>query len=459
MSHSPANHPSDIWYQAISYVLIGIFFYAIPWSAFAAPAVQSAQQTALRIQGSNTIGAELAPALVTGLLQKESYRDIRVRPGSQPNEQVITAVDAKGKAVTISLAAHGSSTGFKALASGQADIAASSRPIKADEAKMLGAQGDLRSRNGEHIIALDGLAVIVHPKNPIKRLDVAQLAAIFSGELTDWSAVGGSSGPIDLYARDDNSGTFDTFKELVLAGHGKGLAGSAQRYESSEALSDAVFQNRAAIGFIGLPYVRQSRALMISDGGASGLLPTTATIATEDYPLARRLFLYTPPSSPNPWVKALAGFAQSPEGQAIVSRNGFIGQQPQLLSVQPTSAMPAPYQDLAKRGQRLSLNFRFSEGSATLDNKALSDIERLIQYVAQDGQGKQIALVGFSDEKADDARSQLLSRLRAMAVRREMIKAGVTPQQIEGLGNVLPVAANDDQAGRIRNRRVEVWVY
>lgn len=459
MSLPASDHASEIWCKTLGYVLIGFFFYAIPWSVFAALPVPPDGSPALRIQGSNTIGAELAPALVRGLMQQEGYSQIRAEPGLRANEQVIVGRNDKGGRVKVELAAHGSSTGFKALGENQADLAASSRPIKADEARMLVDLGDLRSRNGEQIIALDGLATIVNPANPIRSLSVEQLGGIFAGDITDWSDVGGMPGPIDLYARDDNSGTYDTFKELVLASQGKRLAAKAKRYESSEELSDAVATNPQGIGFIGLPYVRKARALDVSDGGAVAMAPSSASISTEDYPLARRLYLYTPTVTTNPWVKALAEYAQSPAGQAIVATNGFIGQQPQSLSVEPSPEMPASYRELAQKGQRLSVNFRFAEGSATLDNKALRDVERVLAYVKATGQGKKLALIGFSDEKADDSRARLLSRLRAMAVRRELFKAGVVPDDITGMGNQLPVATNDDAAGRIRNRRVEVWVY
>ncbi|GGJ86012.1 substrate-binding domain-containing protein [Pseudomonas matsuisoli] len=459
MSQPTATYASEIWCKTLCYVLVGFFFYAIPWSVFAALPVPADGQAALRIQGSNTIGAELAPALVKGLLEQEGYRAVKVSPGDQANEQVITAQAPTGKPVTVTLAAHGSSTGFKALAVGQADVAASSRPIKGEEAQTLSALGDLRSKQGEQIIALDGLAIVVNPKNPIKALNVAQLAGIFSGEISDWSQVGGDPGAITLYARDDNSGTYDTFKELVLSSNNKRLGAAAKRYESSEELSDSVAADRNGIGFIGLPYVRQARALGISDGAAAIMPPTIDTIATEDYPLSRRLFLYASPTTPNMWTHALAEFAQSPAGQAIVAKNGFVGQQPKALKVSGTSGMPAEYRELASRGERLSVNFRFAEGSATLDNKAQRDIERVVRYMESEGTGKEVALIGFSDDKADDSRARLLSRLRAMAVRRELFKAGVLPQEINGLGNALPVAANDDDAGRIRNRRVEVWVY
>jgi phosphate transport system substrate-binding protein len=105
------------------------------------------------------------------------------------------------------------------------------------------------------------------------------------------------------------------------------------------------------------------------------------------------------------------------------------------------------------------VNFRFAEGSAALDNKASLDIERLLAYLKQyDKLNKRVMLIGFSDSKEDPKRAELLSKLRAMAVRRELNKGGVMFHDIVGLGDSLPVAANTNE-GRTKNRRVEVWVY
>jgi phosphate transport system substrate-binding protein len=450
----------ETWTRTISFLLLGSICYALPWSVFAALPASHDNRSVLRIQGSNTIGARLGPALVKGLFEEQGLSAIRIEAGAQENEQSIVGKTADGRSVQIDVAAHGSGTGFTSLADGSAELAASSRPIKDSEATGLLALGDLKSPGAEQIIALDGLAIVLHPANPTAALNTVQLAQIFAGEITDWAQLGAPAGSITLYARDDKSGTFDTFKELVLSANGKTLAASAQRFENSEKLSDAVSQDPNGIGFIGLPYIRQAKALAIAAGESQSMLPSLTLIATEDYPLSRRLFLYSPPQLSNPWAKALVKFAQSPRGQAIVDQNGFIAQTVQAVKITQTADMPATYQRLAKDAQRLSVNFRFQEGSAALDNKALRDITRLMRYLKdQNKLYKKVVLVGFGDAKADPARAELLSKLRAMAVRRELSKQGVIFHDIVGLGDELPVAANNADEGRIKNRRVEVWVY
>ncbi|MGY2343342.1 substrate-binding domain-containing protein [Pseudomonas sp. SDO5532_S415] len=432
----------------------------LPLTASASGLPTPEQGPVLRIQGSNTIGAALGPALVEGLMRQQGLVKVHAEAADNANELRIVGETAQGRRVEVELAAHGSSTGFSALKTGSADLAASSRPIKDREVADLKSLGDLKSPGAEQVIAIDGLAIILHPQNPLNQLDTVQLARIFSGEVNTWEELGGSGGTIHLYARDDQSGTYDTFKELVLSGHGKTLSGGAKRFESSEQLSDAVSLDPQGIGFIGLPYVRQAKAVAIVDGQSQAMLPQGSLIATEDYPLSRRLFFYLPPNGKNPWAEALVAFAQSSQGQAIVAANGFIAQTVQAMAVTPNALMPEGYQGLSRHAQRLSVNFRFEEGSASLDNKARQDLSRVLDYIKQhDKTDRQVTLVGFGDAKSDPTRADLLSKLRAMAVRRELVKSGVVLREIRGFGAEMPVAANNADEGRIKNRRVEVWVY
>ncbi len=387
---------------------------ACSFAVVAAPLPVPDQGPALRIQGSNTIGAALGPALVKGLMEHRGLQSVHSEPGGGANEQRVVGKTRQGKTV-IALCDPQRVRALFAVADGVKD---SSREA------------------------------------------IEQLAQIFNGEISTWEALGGIGGPIHLYARDDQSGTYDTFKELVLRLRGKPLAASAKRFESSEQLSDAVSRDPQGIGFIGLPYVRQAKAVAIVDGDSQPMLPLNSLIATEDYPLSRRLFFYLPPSSPTPWAKALVDFTQSSQGQAIVAANGFIAQQVQAMAVEPRASMPEDYQAIARDAQRLTVNFRFEEGSASLDNKARQDLQRVVAYLkSHDKLNKQVTLVGFGDAKDDPQRAALLSKLRAMAVRRELVKSGVVLRDIRGFGAQMPVAANTADEGRIKNRRVEVWVY
>ena len=170
MSRAPSTSALDTWLRTASFLLLGSICYALPWSVFAALPLPADNSSVLRIQGSNTIGARLGPALAKGLMEEQGLSAIRVEPGDAENEQVVIGKTAAGQRVAIEVAAHGSGTGFTALADDSADLAASSRPIKDSEAASLAALGDLKSPRAEQIIAIDGLAIILHPSNPLSAL-------------------------------------------------------------------------------------------------------------------------------------------------------------------------------------------------------------------------------------------------------------------------------------------------
>ena len=331
----------------------------------------------------------------------------------------------------------------------------SSRAMKAEERKSLHHLGDMTDFAAENVVAIDGLAIIVHPDNPLQNLSVATVHRIFAGHIANWRDLGGPDLPIQLYARDENSGTWDTFQSLVL--RDSPLATRARRFESNDELADRVAADAGGIGFVGLASVRQARALAISDGDSHPLQPETLHVATEDYPLARRLYLYKPPTSLRPVLAEFVHFAQQRQGQDQVKAIGFVSQNPLDLPVTVTSG-PAVYRALAEQAQRLSMNFRFHGGSAELDNKAKRDAVRLAEFLKQpEQQAFRIQLVGFSSHKRNRALADVLSRLRATAVRTALFSEGVVTESVMGFGAALPVA--DQHSGKNKNERVEVWLY
>ncbi|MDO7911534.1 substrate-binding domain-containing protein [Pseudomonas sp. 22-AL-CL-001] len=418
-----------------------------------------AAEPLLRIAGSNTLGAAALPTLVHGWLAGQGASDIRTQASPVLNEVSITALGTDGQPLRVEIAAHGTQTGFDALAAGRADLAAASRPLDAVSAWRLRALGDLHAAEAEQVIGLDGVAVVVHPANPLKTLTLDQLTAVFAGRLRNWEQLGVPGGEIHVLARDGRSGTFDTFRALLLDDASAVLTARAERFESNAALVARVASDPQAIGFSSLTALHHAKVLAIAAGDAPALLPTPATVASEDYPLTRRLYVYRPTALQNPSAKALVAFMHSPAGQAIVARQGFVSQQVLALPTRRLGNVPVRYQALQNDALRLNVSLRFQPASATLDNKALHDVQRIATYVRGRGlAATQVTLVGFGDPKQTPGRAALLSRLRTMAVRRELARAGVDVREVLGLGDQLPVADNGRASGRQRNRRVEVWV-
>ncbi len=409
------------------------------------------------MHGSNTVGARLGPALVEKFLRSKGLADVQTKTTHTENEYTVSGVNSTTRQWShVSIAAHGSSTGFRALQSGEADIAMASRSIKGSEVENLVSLGDMLSFSAEHVIAIDGLAVIVHPSNPVNELTKKQIAQIFSGEIKNWSEVGGNRQAISVHARDDKSGTWDTFKSLVL-GKEYSLIETAQRFESNDQLSNIVTRHSGAIGFVGLASVASSKAIAVSVPGTTPLRPEQIAVSTEDYPLSRRLFLYTSAKKKPEVVDEFLHFVQDQSGQNVVDTIGFVSQTPVALSVSERIG-PHEYQELTENAQRLSINVRFSAGSAILDNKARHDIQRLVNMMSlPEYSNRQILLVGFGDAKQTQSRSKVLSKLRAVAVKSRLHENGVQVAPVAGFGAFKPVASNNGN-DKLRNQRVEVWL-
>lgn len=418
----------------------------------------------LRLHGSNTVGSKLVPKLAEEFLKAQGAEDIQVIPGESPAEKtVVGTLRGQSEPSAIEIAAHGSGTAFEDLETGKTDIGMASRRIKEKEKQALASLGDMTSRASEHVVGLDGLAIITNQANSVDILSEEQIRDIFTGRVTDWSQVGGSSGEITLYARDDKSGTFDTFKELVL--RGAELASSAKRFEDSTELSNEVADDVQGIGFVGMPYILNAKALKVFSGSSVPLRPTALTVRTEDYPLSRRLYLYTPARPQNTWVRKFVEFALSNPGQEIVDDIGFVGQAltaeaiPEQKDAVAAANLPPAYERLIRDAERLPFNVRFLTGSDKLDNKASRDVGRLVQFMSdRDYQDREVLLLGFADAQGSEDSNLELSRRRARFVESELQSEGIRPAVVDGFGEELPVASNDTEEGRDKNRRVEVWL-
>ncbi len=227
---------------------------------------------------------------------------------------------------SIAVTGGGSGTGFAALINGTCDVAIASRKITSKEVDQMKKKG---VEPKENVLALDGIAVVVHPSNPVGQLTIEQLRDIFTGKITDWAQVGGKAGPIVLLSREVNSGTHVFFKEHVLTKEGeKGrveFAPSALLLSSSQAIADEVAQNPNAIGYYGMGYISpRQKALAIGKTAAGPFVkPEAEAVRSSAYPISRPLFIYSKTDAGELILTFLA-FAESPDGQKIVSKIDFV---------------------------------------------------------------------------------------------------------------------------------------
>jgi phosphate transport system substrate-binding protein len=261
--------------------------------------------------------AEAVPA-AGGLQLKGSDTLLQVAQG------LAEAYKAVKPDVPISVTGGGTGTGFKALADGTCDIADASRKIKDDEKSACEAKG---LQTVENLIGHDGIAVIVNKANPIQKLTIDQLSDLFTGQTTDWRALGGK-GEVVLLSRDSTSGTYEYFKEHVIQKGDKNskrdFAAAAQRLQSNDQIRDQVASVEGAVGYIGLGYVNDTvKVVPIVDKTGKPITPSLQTVRDGTYPISRPLFMYTR-SDARQEAKDFLTWVLGAEGQKVVEAKGFV---------------------------------------------------------------------------------------------------------------------------------------
>ncbi len=436
----------------------------------------------IAIAGSNTIGTRLMPALIEGFAQHNGLTATK-EVGSDPLQSTFNLSDAQGRVVaTIDLERRGSSTAFPALRTRSIQIGMADRPIAQAEVAQLAAAGlgNMRAATSEHVIGIDGLIVIVSSENTAVSIPLKTIADIFSGRIRDWSDIGLPPGRINVYAPDDKSGSYSMFKKFVLGPFGAQLDPTATRVIDNGDQADQVARDPNGIGVVGVAYQRNAKAINIERSCGLIARPTEFSIKTEEYPLSRRLHLYTAGRPKQALANNLLRYAMSPAAQPVISSVDFVDQKPSLVpfgeqGARVAYALNAPNEDFnmglmrqfiteVTPASRVTITFRFAFASTELDPKAQQDITRLIRMVQEPAMSnRQVLLIGFADSAGGFAGNLTLSDARAKAVQQAILSApggGALARRMRTLAfsELAPVACNDNDLGRQFNRRVEVWV-
>jgi len=279
-------------FKKLLFILIGLLFTV---SAFAAK-----DSNSIQIKGSDTM-VNLGQAWAEKYMEENSGDFVAVTGG-------------------------GSGTGLSSLISGTCDIAMSSRNIKDKEIALAKQKG---INPYEIKVALDGLAVVVNPANPVSKLTLDQLSGIFTGKISNWKEVGGNDQRIVVLSREVNSGTHVYFKEHVLRkldpNSKEEFAPGALLLSSSQAIADEVAGNSSAIGYYGMGYIssKQKHIDVAKDSKSEYINPNIENVVSGKYPISRPLYLYTN-GQPQGLVKKFIDYTLSKEGQEIVLKTDFV---------------------------------------------------------------------------------------------------------------------------------------
>ena len=349
----------------------------------------------------------------------------------------------------------GSGTAFVGLFDGSADLGASSRSIKESEIEQAAAIG-LQLR--EYVLGYDGIAVLVHPSNPVGDLTIDQLSAIFSGAIDDWSVVGGPNRPIHRVSRPSYSGTHGFFKDHVLRkGRKDGkeeFAPETEFVEHSADIVERVATNPDSVTYLGMgwvgPTVKPVRVRPVP--GEPGVLPSPETVRTGSYPIYRPLLLYIR-GEPTGELRGFLSFVLAGDGQALVAKHDFIPSDAPC-TVCRTVAPDARAADGVGDLEIHRVWFRF--GATTLDGSAKSELAAVAERLQ--GGGLRALVVGHADSEGNAVQNRNVSLARALTVADHLRRLGVAAGllEVEAAGSDQPIATNESADGRSRNRRVDV---
>ena len=435
----------------------------------------------MRIASADAVGLGLLPSLWRGYAESLGLEHEMVQISD--SESVGRFVDSTGKPRAIHFAKGADPTRpFDALIEKTAEFGMASRPPNASEAAVLRAvgAGDLMRPENNTVIAVESIAMIVHPTNPVDALSIEQIAGIYRGEITNWAQVGGADAPIVVLSRNDRSGTREVFDD-VIAGGGTLLEGPGTVYPGggNNGMRNAVLASPNSIGYVAFAAADGVKRLNLA--GSCGLVSAAVpfSVKTEEYPLVRRHYLFSRSDNLTTEAMRFVDYARSPASEAAIAASELVNF---ALEVEPKSVALDRYEAVQSQSygyaerkvaarlaadlltwQRLSTTIRFATGSSALGEKEIADIERLIAYLRLQPRGTRVAIVGFADSVGGFAPNLRLSGARAALVARAIDEQG--GQALSGIGfstkafgELAPAACNTDENGRRINRRVEIWI-
>lgn len=418
----------------------------------------TAPKAVIRVVGAPELGAALMPRLVAGFAASQG---LTLTAPDRPDAPSLLADPATGKILAeFSFQSLPPAAAHEALASGRAELLLASASDPAFGSRTLG---------------LDPLVAISAPDNPVPAIATPDLARALTGEVTNWSDIGGPDMPLVLHGLSDEA----DLNRALAARLGRKIAATVV-HDSAEALARAVERDPWALAVTGRSVTGAARVLGLTDSCGFPLLPSPLAVKAEDYPLTLPIYFLTPRRRLPLVAREFLEFLALPTAQQAVEAAGYVGRgmarQPmtvdglRLINAIQGAGEETTLADLkalvaAMQGaERLSFTFRFQDGGSEMEPQSrdsLADLARLIESgVFAD---EALVLAGFSDGSGAAKANLDLSLQRATQVLTALRQAA--PGMTEGaqplvaaFGESLPMACDETAAGRRLNRRVEVWI-
>lgn len=440
----------------------------------------------LSVSGDAEIGRALLPSLIEGFARSLELEASVERPDRALEVWTLTAAD--GAALRVSARYTSTAEGFADMTAELADLVLALRPPDAVEELLIADSGlgDLDRAGRARVLGTDGLLPVVAPGSALTSLTVAELAALFSGEIVDWGELGLPRGPVRLHLATPTSPAAEAFERLVMDPSGSPLADAVTRHGNGADVARAVAADPSAIGLVRLGQAGAARALTLLDPcgdlspvGADG----TEVARPAEGQLSMPVLLYLPARPLPPLARELAASFVAPGAEAAIEDAGLLtrrapGRIPlaaqglRLARAIDGAGGDVPLealQDLTRAiggRDRLTTTFRFDDGTARLDAASWDEVVRLARRIVGGAHdGRSLLLAGFTDAQGPGGRNRRLSGERAETVRRALTGAveamGGAPNGpailAAGFGEAAPLACGDTPWAGRDNRRVEVW--
>ncbi|OWU86031.1 cell envelope biogenesis protein OmpA [Oceanicola sp. 22II-s10i] len=437
----------------------------------------------IAISGASSVGEVLLPSLIEGFALRSGYKIARSDAGAGQVEYLLSDSGSGEAAARFLIHSTNTDEGFADLLANETDIVMSLREVRPDEASRAweAGMGDLRGPGRARVLALDALVPIVAPGHPLTEVTLTDLAGIFSGRIVNWSDLGGPDAPISTYLRDPAAGLSQAAEDRLLGPIRATLRPDVIRHVSNRALVRAVMTDPFGIALTTAADTGNAKQLALSGECGFSIPATRRNAKTEDYPLTAPVFLYTPVRRLPRVGREFYAYLSTPAAQLVIRRAGFIDQMAEEIPVADQgdrfanaisqAGEETGLEDLQRMVatlsplRRLTVSFRFEQGSSALDAQSRSNI-RLLADALEAGEydGRRLLFVGFSDGQGPAQSNRQIALRRAESVRRAILSAAETldPARItleaEAFGEAMPMACDDSAWGRQVNRRVEVWV-
>ena len=436
------------------------------------------------ISGVHSLVDGMLPQLLEAFNKKNSLDTYFVPMDENLVAAAVVFNDAGQLVADVSLNSHSTAEGFLDLANDRASLALVSRMTSSHVANQpFDVAAKAYSEKDSHVVlGVDGLAVLVSPDNAISELTIADIAAVFAGEITNWSDLGGPDAPITVFRLGENTAETDVFDSDIFMGK-KDFAQTAVVVDQNGTISDLVASNRYAIGYSS--YTETGAAATLGIESECGLVsrPTDFSILSEEYPLTHRLYAFRQPGIIPIFAQEFMRFLETEDAQAAIEAAGFVGNSLKIgdkdmnncrLANTITAAVQNPGVRMADLGRfteilsdatRVSATFRFDKGAKTVGQGGVDEIQRLLDGLANMNLANaELLFVGFTDDFGTSSVNTSLSKNRAQQIINQ-VRAADSNNLLEnailtpvGMGELSPLACNDTKQHRFLNRRVEVWI-